>query len=85
MVELPVSGRTAILRRGQGRDLRLAARHADPAKDSFGFSLALVARLALIDGAPVVPEDLDEMDLEDVMALMSGLPGKSLLPATSSP
>ncbi|MDD2870082.1 hypothetical protein [Neomegalonema sp.] len=84
-VVLPVSGRTAVLRVGKGRDMRLAARHVNPSQDPIGYAMALAAQLATIDGAPVLPEDLDEMDMEDVSALMSGLPGKSPLPATSSP
>lgn len=85
VVTLPVSGRVAVLRRGKGRDMRLAARHVNPAQDPIGYAMALAAQLATIDGAPVLPEDLDEMEMDDVAALMSGLPGKSLLPATSSP
>lgn len=84
-VTLPVSGKTAVLRRGKGRDMRMAARHVNPAQDPIGYSMALAATLATVDGKPVLPEDLDEMDMEDVNTIMAILPGKSLPQGMPSP
>lgn len=77
-VTLPSSGRIATVRKGKGKDMRIAARHTNPAQDPIGYAMALAAQLTEIDGKPVVPEDLDEMDMDDVGAIMGALPGKSL-------
>jgi len=67
--ELP-SGRKATVARGRGRDL-LAAQRA--ARDHHEIPYALVARLAHIDGKPLVLEEVLELDLADVMALQAQL------------
>ena len=84
-ITLPASGKVVLLRKGKGRDMRIAARHVNPATDPIGYSMALAAALATIDGNAVLPEDLDEMDMEDVTAIMGGLPGKSLPQGMPSP
>lgn len=84
-ITLPASGKVVVLRKGKGRDMRIAARHVNPAQDPIGYSMALAATLATIEGNPVLPEDLDEMDMEDVTAIMGGLPGKSLPQGMPSP
>ena len=84
-ITLPASGKVVVLRKGKGRDMRIAARHVNPATDPIGYSMALAAALATIDGNAVLPEDLDEMDMEDVTAIMGGLPGKSLPQGMPSP
>ncbi|MFN8682775.1 hypothetical protein ACDP63_16775 [Paracoccus sp. P2] len=76
-VTLP-SGKVAVVRKGKGKDMRIAARHVNPAQDPIGYAMALAAQLTEIDGKPLVPEDLDEMDMDEVGAIMGALPGKSL-------
>lgn len=77
-ITLPASGKVVEIRKGKGRDMRMAARHVNPAQDPIGYAMALAATLATIDGKQMLPEDLDDMDMDDVTAVMSGLPGKSL-------
>lgn len=84
-ITLPASGKVVVLRKGKGKDMRIAARFVNPGQDPIGYSMALAAQLATIDGNPVLPEDLDEMDMEDVTAIMGGLPGKSLPQGMPSP
>lgn len=84
-ITLPASGKVVVLRKGKGRDMRMAARHVNPAQDPIGYSMALAAQLATIEGNAVLPEDLDDMDMEDVTAIMGGLPGKSLPQGMPSP
>lgn len=81
-ITLPSSGKTAVIRKGKGKDMRIAARHVNPAQDPIGYAMALAAQLTEIDGNPVLPEDLDEMEMDDVGAIMGALPGKSPLQGT---
>lgn len=78
------TGQVATVRPGKGRDIRIAARSVNAAQDPMGYAMALMACLTMIDGKPIVLEDLDEMELEDVNALMELLPGKSLTPGMRS-
>lgn len=77
-------GRVAVIRKGKGRDMRLAARGVNPASDPIGYAMALAAQLTEIDGNQIVAEDLDEMEMGDVSAIMGAMPGKSLLQGMSS-
>ncbi len=63
------SGRIATLRRGRGRDLIKAHRAVAANPEPIAVSFALIAELALIDGRPIVYEDLLAMELNDVLAL----------------
>lgn len=81
-ITLPSSGKVAVIRKGKGKDMRIAARHVNPAQDPIGYAIALAAQLTEIDGNPVLPEDLDEMEMDDVGAIMGALPGKSPLQGT---
>lgn len=83
-ITLPASGKVAVVRKGKGKDLRIAGRHANPAQDPLGFGMALAALMTTIDGNPVLPEELDEMDLDDVQAIMGAMPGKFQPPGTPS-
>ena len=67
-VALP-SGKTAAIRRGKGRDLMRAQRAFGANPDPTAVVFALIAELAQIDGAPIVYEDVIEMDLNDVLVL----------------
>lgn len=79
------SGKVASIRRGKGRDMRAAARVCSPTTDATGYSFAMVAQLATIDGQVIIAEDLDEMDLEDVNALLVAVLGNSPAPTMPSP
>lgn len=85
-VELP-SGRTASIRKGKGRDLIQASRMAGGASDGIKISMAIIAVLTLIDGEPLVIEQVEDMDLNDVMKLLAeavGNGGSSLSSILSS-
>lgn len=72
-IPLP-SGKTAVMARPKGRHLRNAGKVApDAAADQIGFSYALIAAVTQVDGAPIVAEDLDDMDLGDVNALLAAV------------
>lgn len=78
------SGKTAVIRDGKGKDLFKAQKMAN-APDEIMY--ALIARLTEIDGKPVRFEDLGEMDLQDLLVLItqSGISDfLSLQPATLS-
>lgn len=77
-------GRVAKIRKGKGRDMRLAARGVNPGTDPIGYAMALAAQLTEIDGSQIVAEDLDDMEMGDVSAIMGAMPGKSLLQGMSS-
>jgi len=64
---LPVSGRTAtIQRRLKGRDMRLSERAAGKNASSTERAYAMLAQVLLLDGQPIVMEDLDDWDMEDI-------------------
>jgi hypothetical protein len=73
-IALP-SGKTAALRRGKGRDLMRAQRATAGNPDPTAVVFALIAELAQIDGAPIVYEDVAEMDLGDVLVLQAEVTG----------
>jgi hypothetical protein len=84
-VTLP-SGKTAAIRRGKGRDLMRAQRAVASNPDPTAVVFALIAELTQIDGAPVVYEDVVEMDLGDVLALQAEVTGANFPePAQDSP
>jgi hypothetical protein len=82
------SGRTAIIRKGVGRDLMRAQRVVGAANDPTAVVFALIAELVEIDGERIVYEDLLAMDLNDVLALQSEVAGANFQgppPAPSQP
>ena len=84
-VALP-SGKTAAIRRGKGRDLMRAQRAVAGNPDPTAVVFALIAELAQIDGAPIVYEDVIEMDLGDVLVLQAEVTGANFPePAPDSP
>ena len=84
-VTLP-SGKTAAIRRGKGRDLMRAQRAVAGNPDPTAVVFALIAELAQIDGAPIVYEDVVEMDLGDVLVLQAEVTGANFPePAQDSP
>ena len=66
--ELP-SGKKVQMRKGKGRDLRLALMAAGPRADQYRIMLALIMQLSLVDGKKVPFELTDEWDMEDVLEL----------------
>jgi hypothetical protein len=86
-VALP-SGKTAAIRRGKGRDLMRAQRAVAGNPDSTAVVFALIAELAQIDGAPIIYEDVIEMDLGDVLVLQAEVTGATFpepAPASRAP
>ena len=84
-VTLP-SGKTAAIRRGKGRDLMRAQRAVAGNPDPTAVVFALIAELAQIDGAPIIYEDVIEMDLGDVLVLQAEVTGANFPePAPASP
>jgi hypothetical protein len=69
-ITLP-SGKAAALRKGKGRDLMRAQRAVAGSAHPDAVIFALIAELAQINGAPVVYEDVLEMDLDDVLVLQA--------------
>src|ERR1700746_2602892 len=79
-------GKTAAIRRGKGRDLMRAQRAVAASPDPTAVVFALIAELAQIDGAPIVYEDVVEMDLGDVLVLQAEVTGANFPePAQDSP
>ncbi len=84
-INLP-SGKIAVIRRGKGRDLMRAQRAVAGNPDPTAVVFALIAELAQIDGAPIVYEDVVEMDLGDVLVLQAEVTGANFPePAPDSP
>ncbi|HEV2169763.1 MAG TPA: hypothetical protein VGR40_02390 [Candidatus Binatus sp.] len=84
-IELP-SGAKATVRKGYGRDLMRAQRAVAGNPDPTVVVFALIAELAHIDGAPIVYEDVVEMDLGDVLVLQAEVTGANFPePAQDSP
>ena len=74
MLVLP-SGKSALIRKGYGRDLMRAQRVAGPSSDPTAVIFALIAELVEIDGSRMVYEDLLAMDLGDVLTLQAEVAG----------
>lgn len=66
--DLPSGKRCEILK-GKGVHARNAAKHMDG--DSSKYMNLLMAQLVLINGQGIVMEDLDEMDLQDYLAIQA--------------
>ncbi len=69
------SGKTALIRKGCGRDLMRAQRVVGTSSDPTAVVFALIAELVEIDGEKIVYEDLLAMDLNDVLSLQSEVAG----------
>jgi hypothetical protein len=69
------SGKSAVVRKGFGRDLMRAQRVAGPEADPTAVVFALIAELAEIDGRRIVFEDVLVLDLDDVLTLQSEVIG----------
>lgn len=71
-IKLP-SGKVAVIAPFKGKHVREAQRIADG--DTSKIMFAMIAVTTTIDGLPVVVEDLDEMDGQDVLKLMGEFGG----------
>jgi len=60
-------GRKAVIRDAKGRDLFEAMRLANEPGE---ISKLLLARVTLIDDKPITEDDLEELPLEDALALL---------------
>lgn len=58
-------GRVAVMRRPRGKDLIAANRVSPKIGDPFSFTYALLAQVVMIDGKPVVAEDIAQMYASD--------------------
>lgn len=67
-ITLP-SGKVAEIEKGKGVHVREAQKVIKG--DSSKYMFALIAALTKIDGQSIFMEDLDDMDMPDVMALMA--------------
>jgi hypothetical protein len=66
-------GRTAVIRKGKGRDAIKAQRISGT--DSAKYFAALMAELVTVDGNKMVMEDFEELDLQDYMTIQVELAG----------
>lgn len=71
-IKLP-SGKVATISGFKGKHIREAQRMADT--DISKMTFAMIALTTVIDGNPIIMEDLDEMDGADVLALMGEFQG----------
>nr|WP_320131999.1 phage tail assembly protein [uncultured Holophaga sp.] len=67
---LPISGKTATVRRPTGRDIVGAEQLTGKDGGERAYNLALLSRVTLIGGVTVPYEDLLDLDAEDIGALM---------------
>jgi hypothetical protein len=75
-VTLPSGGTATILRKAKGQDLEKAytavgKRH----KNHVSMAMALAAQVIHVNGSPVVYEELQDMDIDDVSAILAELNG----------
>jgi len=77
-VQLPHSKLKAQIRRGKGRDLRVAQMRSS--QDASLFVPTLISLLVTVNGQPVIPEFFDDMDIDDASLLQSEVLPKGFLP-----
>ncbi len=75
-IDLP-SGKVAAIRKAYGRDLVQAARMAGGG-DGIKLTFGIIATVTRIDGAPIVIEDVEALELMDVMTLMGAVVGNAV-------
>jgi hypothetical protein len=70
-ITLPQSGKTLIVQRlAKGRDLRIGARAAGKKADPLQRAYGILAQIVLLDGQPVIMEDIDDWFADDINAAM---------------
>ncbi|MBL7718960.1 MAG: hypothetical protein JNL72_09000 [Flavipsychrobacter sp.] len=62
-------GRIALIKAGKGRDAKEALRISGGREDEY--MNALMSRTVSIDGKPVVPEELDELPMNDYIKIQT--------------
>jgi len=67
---LPISGKTATIHRPTGRDLVQADRLAGAEAGQITVQIALLSRVATIDGKVLPFEDFQDLDADDIMAMV---------------
>ena len=66
---LPISGKTATLRRPTAHDMVQADQLAGPDAGYMTLRIAVLSRIATIDGRVLPFEDFQDLDLEDITAM----------------
>jgi hypothetical protein len=96
-IALPISGKKAVLRRATGRDMVEADRLAGRDAGDYTVRMAMLSRLASVDGRVLPFEDFQDLDMEDITAMMSldfptepkagppGMPPSASSPSAASP
>ena len=79
---LPVSKKTALIRRPMGRDMIQAEVLAGAAAGDRTYTLAILSRVTLLDGKALPWEDFLELDAEDIQELMGVDLGNASAPRT---
>jgi len=74
-------GRVATIREGKGRDLLAAQRKM---RDSSEMIFALAAELTMVDGKPVIFEDLLDWPVQDVLAVQNAVAGNFPMPSPTA-
>lgn len=70
-IVLPQSGKTLTVQHpAMGKDLRMGARSAGKKADALQRGYAILVQLILLDGQPVLMEDLDDWFADDIDAAM---------------
>ena len=73
-IMLPISGKTAVIeRRIKARDMRMAYRIAGRDSDEMFKSFAMIAQVVTLNGQPVLMEDVDDWDLDDLNEVFAAL------------
>ncbi|HUC16455.1 MAG TPA: hypothetical protein VMA37_02075 [Acetobacteraceae bacterium] len=73
-VSLP-SGAVARIRRAKGKDVRKALMMVGQPFDPSRYSFAMIACITKIDGKGITMEGMDDLDADDVVALMTEVNG----------
>jgi hypothetical protein len=67
---LPISGKTATIRRPTGRDIIQAERLAGSDAGPLTLQVAILSRVASIDGRTLPYEDFQDFDFRDIEAMV---------------
>jgi len=68
---LPISGKTAVIRRPIGRDMVEADQLAGPNAGQLTLQIALLSRVCSIAGKTLPFPDFQELDLEDITEMIA--------------
>jgi len=79
-IKLPISGRTAVIRRPTGRDMVEAERIAGPNAGPIAIQFATLSRITMIDGHTLPYEDFLACDIKDLETIRDTEVGSEPLP-----